>query len=67
MITERNSFDIVNQSLTGQRAIDQKALVSLDVLSEKLQNLKDSNPIFANIGFSDYVSDISAMANVVQV
>jgi len=67
MITAENSFDIVNQSLTGQRAIDQKALVSLDSLSEKLQNLKNSNPIFAGIGFSDYVSDISAMVKAVGV
>ena len=47
---------VVKGSLANDRAIDEKTLWSISVLSQRLKKLKESNPIFAEIGFSDNVN-----------
>ncbi|KKK52072.1 hypothetical protein LCGC14_3108630, partial [marine sediment metagenome] len=49
MFNERNHFKVVNESLSGQRAVDEDTFSSVAVLAERLERLKRTSNIFSNI------------------
>jgi hypothetical protein len=57
MITmESNYCRIVNESLSGEREVDENTFSAIAVLSERLERLKKLDGIFAGIAFSPDVA-----------
>ncbi len=59
MFNERNHFKVVNDSLSGQRAVDDDTFSSVAVLAERLERLKRTSSIFANITFSPQAEELA--------
>ena len=58
---------IVNESLTGERAVDEQTFASLAILTERLERLKRLDGFFAEVGFSQDVKRLKNRAHVVPV
>ena len=58
---------IVGESLAGARAVDEQTYASVSVLSERLERLRRSNPLFAGVTLSAYAEDLSRQAQTVGV
>ncbi len=58
---------IVNESLTGERAVDEQTFASLAILTERLERLKRLDGFFAEVGFSHDVKRLKSRAHVVPV
>ena len=59
MFNERNHFKVVNESLSGQRAVDEDTFSSVAILAERLERLKRTSSIFANITFSPQAEELA--------
>ncbi len=59
MFNERNHFKVVNESLSGQRAVDEDTFSSIAVLAERLERLKRTSSIFANITLSPQAEELA--------
>ncbi len=53
-----NHFQIVRKSITGQRTADEQTFASLDVLSRKLERLKEKYNFFSQLDFSPDVKKL---------
>jgi hypothetical protein len=62
-----NYFRIVNESLTGERELDEQTFASLEVLSERLERLKRLDGFFAEVGFSQDIKRLKNRAHAVPV
>ena len=64
---DSNHCQIVGKSITGERAIDEQTFASLEILSERLEHLRDLDPVFGGVTFSDNVFELKASKNAVAV
>ena len=55
-----NEIEILRQGLTGQRPVDDAVLASAAVLSDRLEMLKRSSPLFEAVSFSPEVEAMMA-------
>ena len=55
-----NEIEILRQGLTGQRPVDEAVLTSAAVLSDRLEMLKQSSPLFEAVSFSPEVEAMMA-------
>lgn len=55
---------VVSESLAGDRAADEQAYASLAVLTERLEALKQSSSLFADVQFSPYAERLARHATV---
>jgi len=62
-----NHFQIVEKSLSGERAVDEQTFASLAILNERLGHLKKLDKIFGNVTFSRDVRGLARRKNVVGV
>lgn len=62
-----NYCRIVNESLTGERAVDERTFTSLSILTERLEQLKRLGGFFAHVGFSTDVKKLKSRADAVLV
>jgi len=62
-----NHCRIVERGLTGERAVDEQTLTSLEILTERLERLKKLDSIFSGIEFSSAVRNLKARRNAVAV
>ena len=58
---------VVNDSLTGARPVDTKALESLEVLEDRLIQLQKMDSRFAGISFSPMAEQMSVQARALVV
>ena len=63
-----NEIEMLRQGLTGQQPVDEEVLTSAAVLSDRLEMLKRSSPLFEAVSFSPEVEvmmaeQLSAVAN----
>ncbi len=58
---------VVNDSLTGVRPVDTKALESLEVLKDRLDHLQKLDSRFAGISFSPMAEQMSVQARALAV
>ena len=66
MITmESNYCRIVNESLSGQRDVDENTLAAVAVLAEKLERLRKIDTAFADVEFSPYVDSLVSQRRTV--
>jgi hypothetical protein len=59
MFNERNHFQVVKESLSGKRAVSEDTFSSIAVLAERLERLKRTSSIFANITFSPQAEELA--------
>ncbi len=64
---DSNHCQIVEKSLTGERAVDEQTFASLTILAERLQRLKNLDKIFSSVTFSPDVRELKAGKNAVAV
>jgi hypothetical protein len=57
----------VESCLTGERAVDEQALASLEILTERLERLQKLGSIFSGVEFSSAVKKLKARRNIVAV
>jgi hypothetical protein len=66
MITmESNYCRIVNESLSGERDVDENTLAAVAVLSEKLERLRKIDPDFSDVEFSPYIDSLVSQRRTV--
>lgn len=64
---DSNHCQIVEKSLSGQRALDEETLSSLAILTERLERVRKLGKSFANIEFSPAVESLANFKNTVAV
>ena len=64
---DSNHCQIVEKSLTGERAVDEQTFASLAILTERLERLKKLDKPFSNIEFSSAVEKLKTQKNTVAV
>ena len=65
--SDSKHYQIVEKSLAGDRAVDEKTFASLEILSERLEHLKNVDRIFDGVTFSPQVMDLKATKREVAV
>jgi hypothetical protein len=65
--TDLNHCQIVESCLSGERAVDEQVLASLEILTERLERLQKLGSIFSGIEFSSAVKKLKARRNIVTV
>jgi hypothetical protein len=53
--TEQDHFEIVRDSLAGDRTTDEQTFTSINILAERLENVRKQHCTFTDIEFSPYV------------
>ncbi len=61
-MTRMDNLRIVNESLAGERPVDEQTQAALAILAERLERLKQSSSLFAEIGFSPHVKKLKRQA-----
>ena len=61
-MTGMDNLRIVNESLAGERPVDEQTQAALAILAERLERLKESSSLFAEIGFSPHVKKLKRRA-----
>lgn len=67
MIAMDKHCRIVGESLAGARRVDEQTYASVSVLSERLERLRQSSPLFAGVTLSAYAENLSRQAEAVAV
>lgn len=65
--SDSKHYQIVEKSLAGDRAVDEKTFASLEILSERLEHLKNVDKIFDAVTFSPEVMQLKARNRAVAV
>lgn len=55
MYTDVNHYEVVSQSLTGQRPADEQTFNSISLLADRLQAVRKGHPRLAGVEFSPQV------------
>lgn len=58
---------VVSQSLAGERPMDEQTGLSMAVLADRLERLKQSSNLFAGVMLSPYVQKMQRRAEAVAV
>jgi len=53
-----NHCQIVRNSLSGKRAVDEETIASLAILAERLERLKKLDKVFDKVAFSPAVEEL---------
>ncbi len=62
-----NHCRIVQNSLTGEKAVDEQTFASLEILTERLERLKTLDRVFSAIEFSSAVDRLKTRRKAVAV
>jgi hypothetical protein len=65
--SDSKHYQIVEKSLAGDRAVDEQTFASLEILSERLEHLKNADRMFDGVTFSPQVMDLKARNREVAV
>ena len=67
MEMDSNHCQIVSESLSGDRAVDERTFASLSVLAERLERLQELDSAFSGVGFSPDVEALQRRKNAVAI
>ena len=56
---DSNCFEVLKDSLNGQRAVDEETYESISVLEDRLRELQKLGGMFENVGFSSEVKKLA--------
>jgi len=62
-----NECQIVKDSITGKRSIDEQTFASVAILADRLERLKKSEKLFAGVRFSSAVRKLARQRKTVAV
>lgn len=65
--TDLNHCRTVKEVLTGRRSIDEKALLSMEILKDRLDRIQRLDKRFSQIAFSPMAESLSARATMCTV
>ena len=65
--TDSNHWQIVRNSLSGERAVDEQTYASLAILAERLERLKDLDSIFSKVTLSSAVKKLLRQKSAIAV
>ena len=57
-----DNFRIVSEALAGERAVDEQTHAAVAILAERLERLKQTSSLFAEIRFSPYMKTLKRQA-----
>ncbi len=57
--TQTDHFEVVSQNLSGHKRADERTLSSAAILSERLQRVRQLDPMFAGISFSPEMRELA--------
>ncbi len=58
---------IVGESLIGERPVDEQTCLSMAILADRLERLRQSSDLFAGVAFSPYVQKMKRHAEAMVV
>jgi len=58
---------IVGESLAGERPVDEQTCAAVTILAERLERLKQSSSLFAEVTFSPYVKKLKRQVEALVV
>ena len=58
---------ILEKSISGERAVDEQTFASLAILTERLERLKKLGKDFSSVGFSSAVKKLAKQKSVVAI
>ncbi len=61
-MTRMDNLRIINETLAGERPMDEQTHAAMAILAERLQRLKQSSSLFADIAFSPHVKKLQRQA-----
>ena len=61
-MTGMDNLRIINEALTGERPADEQTHAAMAILAERLERLKQSSSLFADITFSPHVKTLKQQA-----
>ena len=61
-MTRMDNFRIVSEALAGERAVDEQTHTAVAILADRLERLKQTSSLFAEIGFSPHVKQLKRQA-----
>lgn len=61
-MTGMDNFRIVNEVLAGERGVDEQTHAAVAILTERLERLKQSSSLFAEITLSPHVNRLKRQA-----
>jgi hypothetical protein len=64
---DSNHFQIVEKSLSGERAVDEQTFASLTILGERLERLKKLDKRFDGVAFSSAVKKLKREKKAVAI
>jgi len=62
-----NHRQIVEESLSGQRVVDERTFASLEILADRLERLKKFDKVFSGVTFSPGVKELAERKSAVPV
>ncbi len=62
-----NHCQIVRRCLSGEKAVDEQVLTSLEILAERLERLQKLGSAFSGIEFSSAVKQLKTRRNAIAV
>jgi hypothetical protein len=65
--SDGNHRQIVEDSLSGQRAVDERTFASLEILADRLERLKKFDKVFSRVTFSPAVKELAERKSAVPV
>ncbi len=65
--TDSSHWQIVRNSLSGERAVDEQTHASVAILAERLERLKDLDGIFSKVTLSSAVKKLLRQKNAVAI
>jgi hypothetical protein len=57
-----DNLRIINEALAGERPMDEQTQAALAILAERLERLKQSGSLFADVMFSPHVKKLKRQA-----
>ena len=64
---DSNHCQIVAESISGKRAIDEQTFASLTILEERLQRLKQIDSAFEDVSFSPAIDELMRRKNTIAI
>jgi len=61
-VTRMDNLRIINEALAGERPMDEQTHAAMAILAERLQRLKQSSSLCADIVFSPHVKKLQRQA-----
>ena len=55
---ESKHCQIVKESISGARAVDEQTLSSVAVLTDRLERVKELGAVFSDVGFSSAIKEL---------